>query len=91
MTHWLVSPPSLTAPWLPRLLTWILCFLVSQIIGTLVGTPTLSNALADLVSVVTVKSPHSADDLTGVLKASSLPLAVPLVTEGPLASASALL
>lgn len=42
--------------------------MVSQIIGTLVGTPTLSNALADLVSVVTVKSPHSADDLTGVLK-----------------------
>lgn len=61
--------------------------MVSQIIGTLVGTPTLSNALAlaDLVSVVTVKSPHSEDDLIGVLKASFLPLAFPLVTEGPLA------
>ena len=65
--------------------------MVSQIIGTLVGTPTLSNALTDLVSVVTVKSPHSADDLTGTLKASFLPLAFPLVTEGPLASASTLL
>lgn len=65
--------------------------MVSQIIGSLVGIPTLSSALADLVSAVTVKSPHSADDLTGVLKASFLRLAFPLVTEGPLASASTLL